>query len=141
MSVLVEATQAPVPDDGLVRDFAAPDLGVATHRMYMLQWYTFAALALAKLGVTGFKVAFALLDAGVRVVSAEYLQGSIGIYVVAIEIPAATAASMALPPAFRMSSPAWAARGWLVATMPRSVITTERRTQAFNPSRLGATPR
>ncbi len=31
---------------------------------------------------------------------------------------AATAASMALPPCFRTCSPAWAASGWLVVTMP-----------------------
>ena len=39
----------------------------------------------------------------------------------------ATAASMAFPPALRMSMPAWAASGWLVATMPLGAMTTERR--------------
>src|SRR6185369_1678074 len=36
------------------------------------------------------------------------------------------AASTALPPARRTSRPAWAASGWLVATMPLGAITTER---------------
>jgi surfeit locus 1 family protein len=36
---------APVPDDGLLRDWPAPDFGVATHRIYMVQWYAFALLA------------------------------------------------------------------------------------------------
>ena len=39
----------------------------------------------------------------------------------------ATAASIALPPFFRMSSPACAASGWLVATIPLRAITSERR--------------
>lgn len=47
LPVVVEATSAPVPDDGLVRDWPAPDFGVATHRIYMVQWYTFALLAVA----------------------------------------------------------------------------------------------
>jgi len=34
-----------VPDDGLVRDWPAPDFGVEKHRIYMLQWYALAALA------------------------------------------------------------------------------------------------
>src|SRR5437870_5610771 len=38
----------------------------------------------------------------------------------------ATAASMALPPFFRISSPACAASGWLVATMPLRPMTSER---------------
>src|SRR5919204_5805046 len=38
----------------------------------------------------------------------------------------ATAASIALPPFFRISSPAWAASGWLVATMPFLAITSDR---------------
>jgi surfeit locus 1 family protein len=45
--MLIEATRAPVPDDGLVRDWPAPDFGVEKHRIYMVQWYAFAALALA----------------------------------------------------------------------------------------------
>jgi hypothetical protein len=39
----------------------------------------------------------------------------------------AMAASTALPPAFSTSNPAWAARGWLVATMPLWAMTLERR--------------
>lgn len=46
MPVTIEATQSPSPDDGLVRDWPAPDFGVETHRIYMVQWYTFAALAI-----------------------------------------------------------------------------------------------
>ncbi len=38
----------------------------------------------------------------------------------------ATAASTALPPFLRISSPASAARGWLVVTMPLRAITSER---------------
>jgi surfeit locus 1 family protein len=45
LPVVVEATEAPVPDDGLVRDWPAPDYGIETHRIYMLQWYAFALLA------------------------------------------------------------------------------------------------
>ena len=41
----IEATAAPVPDDGLVRAWPAPDFGVETHRIYMVQWYAFALLA------------------------------------------------------------------------------------------------
>jgi surfeit locus 1 family protein len=45
LPVVVEATAAPAPDDGLVRDWPAPDYGIETHRIYMLQWYAFALLA------------------------------------------------------------------------------------------------
>ena len=45
LPVVVEATAAPVPDDGLVRSWPAPDFGVETHRIYMVQWYVFALLA------------------------------------------------------------------------------------------------
>jgi surfeit locus 1 family protein len=45
LAVVIEATAAPVPDDGLVRDWPAPDFGVEKHRIYMLQWYALAALA------------------------------------------------------------------------------------------------
>lgn len=45
LPVVVEATAPPVPDDGLVRDWPAPDFGVEKHRIYMLQWYALAALA------------------------------------------------------------------------------------------------
>jgi hypothetical protein len=39
----------------------------------------------------------------------------------------ATAASTALPPSMRVLSPAMAAKGWLVATMPFFARTVERR--------------
>jgi surfeit locus 1 family protein len=45
MPAMIEATRAPAPDDGLVREWPAPDFGVEKHRIYMLQWYAFAALA------------------------------------------------------------------------------------------------
>lgn len=32
-------------DDGLAREWARPDVGVEKHRIYALQWYSFAALA------------------------------------------------------------------------------------------------
>lgn len=41
---VIEATRAPAPDDGLVRDWPAPDFGVEKHRAYMLQWYALVAL-------------------------------------------------------------------------------------------------
>ena len=46
MPVMIEATMAPSPGDGLVRDWPAPDFGIDRHRIYMLQWYAFAALAI-----------------------------------------------------------------------------------------------
>jgi uncharacterized protein (TIGR03437 family) len=46
-----------------------------------------------------------LNDAGVRIVSAEYLQGSIGVYVVAIEVPATTAAGPAQSLGFAVQGP------------------------------------
>ena len=33
------------PDDGLLREWPAPDAGVRMHESYALQWYSFAALA------------------------------------------------------------------------------------------------
>ncbi len=45
LPAIVEATVAPVPDDGLVRAWPAPDFGIETHRIYMVQWYSFALLA------------------------------------------------------------------------------------------------
>ena len=47
LPAVVEATAAPVPDDGLARDWPAPDFGIETHRIYMVQWYAFALLAAA----------------------------------------------------------------------------------------------
>ena len=46
LPIFIEAT-APTPgDEKLVRDWPAPDFGIERHRMYMMQWYAFAALAL-----------------------------------------------------------------------------------------------
>jgi surfeit locus 1 family protein len=44
LPIVIEAVD-PQPVDGLVRDWAAPDAGVEKHLSYMLQWYTFAAMA------------------------------------------------------------------------------------------------
>jgi len=46
--------------DSLAREWARPDTGVDRHRIYALQWYSFAALAAALYVVLGFK----RLDAG-----------------------------------------------------------------------------
>jgi surfeit locus 1 family protein len=45
LPVVIEVTQPPAPDDGLVRDWPAPDFGIEKHRIYMLQWYALASLA------------------------------------------------------------------------------------------------
>ena len=45
LPVVVEATAAAAADDGLVRDWPAPDFGVERHRIYMVQWYGLALLA------------------------------------------------------------------------------------------------
>jgi surfeit locus 1 family protein len=45
LPAILEATDAPVPDDGLVREWPAPGFGIDTHRVYMMQWYAFAFLA------------------------------------------------------------------------------------------------
>ena len=45
LPAVVEATEAPIPDDGLARAWPAPDFGIDTHRIYMMQWYAFALLA------------------------------------------------------------------------------------------------
>ena len=42
LPAIIEATATPVPDDGLIRDWPAPDFGIETHRIYMMQWYAFA---------------------------------------------------------------------------------------------------
>jgi len=47
LPAVIEATAAPVPDDGLLRDWPAPDFGIETHRIYLVQWYAFALLAAA----------------------------------------------------------------------------------------------
>ena len=45
LPVIIEQTKPLTSDDALVRNWAAPDLGVDKHRIYMFQWYAFAALA------------------------------------------------------------------------------------------------
>jgi len=45
LPAIVEETE-PHPADALVREWPAPDFGVDQHRIYMMQWYGFAALAL-----------------------------------------------------------------------------------------------
>ena len=45
LPIVVEATGTPVPDDRLLRAWPAPDFGIDTHRIYMMQWYAFALLA------------------------------------------------------------------------------------------------
>jgi len=47
LPVVIEATEETSPDDGLERDWPQPDLGIDRHRIYMIQWYAFAALAAA----------------------------------------------------------------------------------------------
>jgi surfeit locus 1 family protein len=45
LPVIVEQTSPIDRDDTLVREWPTPDLGVEKHRIYMLQWFAFAALA------------------------------------------------------------------------------------------------
>ena len=45
LPVVIEQTVPLGPDDLLIRQWAAPDLGVDKHRIYMVQWYAFAVLA------------------------------------------------------------------------------------------------
>jgi len=45
LPAVLEATEAPIADDGLVRAWPAPDFGIDTHRVYMVQWYAFALVA------------------------------------------------------------------------------------------------
>ncbi|MFO1316056.1 MAG: SURF1 family protein [Burkholderiales bacterium] len=47
LPVVVEQTAATGGGDALVREWPAPDFGVEKHRIYMLQWYAFAATAAA----------------------------------------------------------------------------------------------
>ena len=47
LPVVVEATMPTGGDDALVRDRPAPDFGIEKHWIYMLQWYSFAVLAIA----------------------------------------------------------------------------------------------
>jgi surfeit locus 1 family protein len=43
------------PDDGLLREWPRADARVATHESYALQWYSFAALAIALVTVLSFR--------------------------------------------------------------------------------------
>lgn len=45
LPVYLQATGGAVGDDALERDWPQPDLGSERHLSYMVQWYTFAALA------------------------------------------------------------------------------------------------
>jgi len=45
LPVIVEQLDPVVPADALVRDWPAPDLGARQNFSYMIQWYSFAALA------------------------------------------------------------------------------------------------
>jgi len=47
LPIVIEQAAARASDDGLVRDWPAPDFGIDKHRIYMVQWYAFAALAIA----------------------------------------------------------------------------------------------
>jgi surfeit locus 1 family protein len=47
LPVVIEVTAAPVPDDGLIREWRPPDFGAQRHQVYMVQWYAFAAVAAA----------------------------------------------------------------------------------------------
>ncbi len=46
LPIVIEALDAP-DGDGLVRQWPAPDAGIDKHLSYMVQWYTFAAMAAA----------------------------------------------------------------------------------------------
>jgi surfeit locus 1 family protein len=45
LPIVIEATAPTAGDAALVRDWTAPDLGIERHRIYMVQWYAFAAMA------------------------------------------------------------------------------------------------
>ncbi len=45
LPIVLEQDARDDPADGLVRAWPAPDFGIDKHRIYMLQWYSFAALA------------------------------------------------------------------------------------------------
>jgi len=46
LPIVIEQADPVAPPDGLVRDWPAPDFEVDRHLSYMLQWYSFAALAI-----------------------------------------------------------------------------------------------
>ena len=45
LPAVIEETASSGAGDELVRDWPAPDFGIEKHRIYMMQWYSFAALA------------------------------------------------------------------------------------------------
>ena len=45
LPIVIEQDPRGAPPDGLVRDWPLPDAGIDKHRIYMVQWYAFAALA------------------------------------------------------------------------------------------------
>jgi len=45
LPIVIEQDARDAPADGLVRDWLLPDAGIDKHRIYMMQWYAFAALA------------------------------------------------------------------------------------------------
>ena len=47
LPIVIEEIAPAGANDGLVRDWPAPDSGIEMHRIYMVQWYAFAALAVA----------------------------------------------------------------------------------------------
>lgn len=47
MPIVVQEIEAAPAKDGLSRTWPEPDFGIDTHRIYMMQWYAFAAIALA----------------------------------------------------------------------------------------------
>lgn len=50
IDAVVEQAADGAPADGLVRAWPAPDFGIEKHRIYMMQWYLFAALAVGLWG-------------------------------------------------------------------------------------------
>lgn len=49
----VQQSGPPAPNDALVRDWPAPDTGIAKHRGYAVQWYALAAMAALFFVITG----------------------------------------------------------------------------------------
>ncbi len=47
LPAVIEQTEPARDGDTLVREWPAPDFGVEQHRIYMVQWYAFAVLAIA----------------------------------------------------------------------------------------------
>ena len=45
LPIVIEEMAPAGAGDGLVRDWTAPDSGIEMHRIYMVQWYAFATLA------------------------------------------------------------------------------------------------